>query len=87
VCPHADASIPTCLAVRQQELVYLGAHPKGQPNSLPVSLSPDSLPKSFSFTEDDKSMSDDPWRSMAAFSRKVILCLWMILVFLKIYGR
>jgi len=57
--------------MEEDYLVYLGSHPKGQPNALPIKNSADSLPTSFSFTSKNKSMSDDPWRALAGFSRKV----------------
>jgi len=54
-----------------RKLVYLGVHPSGEPNSLPVLVTWDKLPAFYAFSEKSKSFSDDPWRSMAAFSRKV----------------
>lgn len=53
------------------DLAYLGAHPTNEPDSLPISISYSQLPQSFSFTKSYISFSDDPWRSMAGFSRKV----------------
>lgn len=54
-----------------QKLVYLFSHPINEPNALPTAISYSSLPSSFSFTSKVKSMSDDPWRAMAGYSRKV----------------
>jgi len=54
-----------------QNLAYLASHPKDKPNELPVSISYKEMPTRFSFTKDDKSLSDDPWRSLAGYSRKV----------------
>lgn len=52
-------------------LTYLAAHPAGEPNALPVPIPASDMPTYFSFTSRDQSMSDDPWRSLAGFSRKV----------------
>jgi hypothetical protein len=57
--------------MRKNNLAYLGLHPLGQENSLPVLITPSDLPVSFDFTAARKSFSDDPWRSIAGFSRKV----------------
>lgn len=57
--------------MKSESLVYLAAHPNQEPNSLPVEIEPSQLPSIFSFTTTLKSFSDDPWRSMAGFSRKV----------------
>lgn len=54
-----------------QNLAYLASHPKGKPNELPVSISYTEMPSRFSFTKDDQSLSDDPWRSLAGYARKV----------------
>lgn len=54
-----------------QNLVNLAAHPVDKPNDLPVSIQPTDLPQSFRFTPYITSFSDDPWRSLAGFSRKV----------------
>jgi hypothetical protein len=52
-------------------LVYLGAHPNGDPNALPIPITPDQLPQEFSFTKENLVFGDDPWRSLASFARKV----------------
>jgi hypothetical protein len=54
-----------------QNLAYLAAHPKGQPNDLPKAIPYTSMPTAFSFTKDEQSLTDDPWRSLAGYSRKV----------------
>jgi hypothetical protein len=57
--------------MKEEKLVYLIAHPHNNPNALPVSIQYSDLPTSFSFTESLKTMSDDPWRSIAGLSSKV----------------
>ncbi|KAJ1434049.1 ParB/Sulfiredoxin [Ochromonadaceae sp. CCMP2298] len=59
------------ISLSAQNLAYLASHPRNQPNSLPTTISYKEMPSTFSFTSASKSMSDDPWRSMAGFSRKV----------------
>lgn len=54
-------------------LAFLLAHPNDQPNLQYVQISYSQLPKSFSFTSSDISFQDDPWRSLAGFSRKVTI--------------
>ena len=54
-----------------ENLVYLGAHPDNEPDTLPGPITVDSLPTSFAFTASSKTFSDDPWRAMVGFSRKV----------------
>lgn len=57
--------------MKNEHLVYLGSHPPSQPNALPIQVEPSDLPSYFSFTQSDKSLSNDPWRAMVSFSRKV----------------
>ena len=57
--------------MKNEHLVYLGSKPVSQPNSLPEQIEPSDLPSYFSFTQTDKSLSNDPWRAMVSFSRKV----------------
>lgn len=57
--------------MQEKKFCYLGAHPKGEPNSFPVMVSPNDLPQTYDFMDNYKSFADDPWRSMAAYSRKV----------------
>lgn len=52
-------------------VVYLGVHPDSDPNRLPVSISPTELPQRFSFTAEDMLFTDDPWRSITSYSRKI----------------
>jgi len=52
-------------------LAYTAAHPDGKPNDLPIAISYTLLPTSFAFTAAYISFNDDPWRSIAGFSRKV----------------
>lgn len=57
-----------------QKLVLLTAHPPLKHDALPVPMLPSQLPRSFYFRGSDASLyafSDDPWRSLVAFSRKV----------------
>eukprot|EP01035_Chromulina_nebulosa_P019983 gene19983-25953_t len=54
-----------------EQLVFLLSRDETSPNVLPTSIDPSNLPSSFSFTKSSKSFSDDPWRSLAGYSRKV----------------
>lgn len=54
-----------------ENLVYLLRHPTDKPNVLPVSISYTELPTEFQFERHCKSFQDDPWRSLAGYSRKV----------------
>lgn len=56
--------------LQKQNLAYLAAH-MDTTNSLPVQISWKQLPNRFSFTASDQTLSDDPWRSLAGYSRKV----------------
>lgn len=52
-------------------LAYFGAHPHDSPDELPIRISSDKFPTRFEFTKSTKVFSDDPWRSLAGYSRKV----------------
>lgn len=54
-----------------QNLVNLVAHPNDEPNALPIKIQPSDLPPTFHFAPTNISFTDDPWRSLAGFSRKV----------------
>jgi hypothetical protein len=73
ICDHR--LLPTMDAfwnyMNNSHLVYLGAHPNGDVNALPIQITPNQLPQYFSFTENNKSLGNDPWRSLASFARKV----------------
>jgi hypothetical protein len=73
ICDHR--LLPTMDAfwnyMNNSHLVYLGAHPNGDVNALPIQITPNQLPQEFSFTKDQKVFGDDPWRSLASFARKV----------------
>jgi len=58
-------------SMNNQNLAYLAAHPAGQPNVLPKEIPYTAIPTTFSFTKTIKSFADDPWRSLAGYSRKV----------------
>lgn len=58
-------------AMVKTQYVYLAAHPELDTYQMPAPITPDQLSGSFSFTEDCKTFADDPWRSLASFSRKV----------------
>ena len=49
----------------------LAMHPLDQPNSLPLPINYTDMPLSLSFIKGDRTLSDDPWRSLAGFSRKI----------------
>eukprot|EP01034_Spumella_vulgaris_P027482 gene27482-34204_t len=76
MCDKRNMSIEDFWQVmNEQNLVYLAAHPDNKPNDLPEPISFEELPTTFSFTVSKKeggiSFVDDPWRSLAGFSRKV----------------
>ncbi len=63
-------------SLANQNLAYLGAHPTDAHGShpiqgLPLKIHWSDVPKHFSFTKKEKSLADDPWRSLAGYSRKV----------------
>jgi len=58
-------------SLQSENLAYLAAHPVGKPDVLPTPITYSQLPSTFSFTDTTKSLSDDPWRSLAGYSRKV----------------
>eukprot|EP01039_Chlorochromonas_danica_P008706 gene8706-9592_t len=57
--------------LENQNLAYLVEHPNNNSAALPVKVSYKDLPTYFSFTEKDMVFTDDPWRSLAGYSRKV----------------
>eukprot|EP01039_Chlorochromonas_danica_P009206 gene9206-10166_t len=57
--------------LENQNLAYLVGHPQTHGQALPVKVSYKDLPTYFSFTEKDTVLRDDPWRSLAGYSRKV----------------
>lgn len=57
--------------LHSQGLCYLGAHPNNNPNALPEPISWNQLPKFFAFTPEKTEFTNDPWRSLAGYSRKV----------------
>lgn len=54
-----------------RNLTLLVATPANNVTALPAAILPSAMPKSMRFTEQEQSLPDDPWRSMAGFSRKV----------------
>jgi hypothetical protein len=54
-----------------EHFVYLVAHPWDQKDVLPVAITPSQIPVSFSFTKGYMQFSNDPWRSLTGYSRKV----------------
>lgn len=53
-------------------LTFLASHvPTSQPNTLPVPITPKDMPTTFEFTTAKQTLTDDSWRSLAGFSRKV----------------
>jgi hypothetical protein len=73
LCDKRDWSYDDFWAsLARQNLAYLGAHPSnGGVDSLANKINWDQVPTYFSFTKKDKSLADDPWRSLAGYSRKV----------------
>jgi len=57
--------------MEKKNFAFLLSHPINEPNKQYISINYTQLPQSFSFTSKYISFSDDPWRSMAGFSRKV----------------
>jgi hypothetical protein len=50
---------------------YLYDHPAGSPDTLPTAVPAASLPSTIAFRSSAVTMSDDPWRALSSFSRKV----------------
>lgn len=72
LCDKRNSSVESFWSdMSEQNLAYLAAHPAGKPNSLPTAISYKTIPSSFSFSEKEKVFSNDPWRSLAGYSRKV----------------
>lgn len=72
ICDKRNTDIDTFWDyLSTHNLAYLAAHPNEQPNKLPLQITYSDLPKTFSFTTSETTFNDDPWRAMAAFSRKV----------------
>ena len=57
--------------LKKMNATLLVAHPAEQPNTLPIRIDPIQLPSSFSFTANNKTLTDDPWRSLVSLARKV----------------
>ncbi|XP_075257228.1 uncharacterized protein LOC142349509 [Convolutriloba macropyga] len=57
--------------LESQSFIYILDHPKGLPNHLPQPISPSDLPIVFEFRKNSKAFSNDPWRALSSFSRKV----------------
>lgn len=71
-CDLRHLSVSTFWQTLQQEhLAYLASHPMNAPDSLPRAITYLSIPTSFSFTSDNQVFTDDPWRALAGFARKV----------------
>jgi len=72
ICDKRSVSIDEFWkSLQNEDLAYLAAHPIDKPDVLPMPITHSQLPSTFSFTSSNKSMSDDPWRSLAGYSRKV----------------
>ena len=61
-------------ALETHAFAYLHARPAGEPDALPVPMSPRLLPPSISFRAGNVTMADDRWRALSSFSRKVKSC-------------
>jgi hypothetical protein len=72
LCDKRSSSISDFWAdLSTQNLVYLAALPDSNIDQLPVQITYDLLPTSFSFNSKSISFEDDAWRALAGFSRKV----------------
>ena len=72
ICDKRDLSTDDFWSyMASHNLAYLAAHPAGEPNALPTAILSDALPKTFSFNSKTIVFSDDPWRALVGFSRKV----------------
>lgn len=70
ICDKRKLSIDNFwLSMENNNLVNLVKH--AQVNDLPIKISPLLLPTMFSFNSSLKTLKDDPWRSIAGYSRKV----------------
>ena len=59
------------LAVESKNLTFLAAHPVGEPDVLPVPVPYTTVPAALSWSPGNQTLREDPWRSLAGFSRKV----------------
>eukprot|EP01036_Dinobryon_divergens_P033729 gene33729-43589_t len=72
ICDKRDLSLDDFWSyMASHNLAYLAAHPAGEPNALPTAILWDALPKSFSFNSKTIVFTNDPWRALMGFSRKV----------------
>lgn len=72
ICDHRTMSTEDFWDfMRSNHFAYLAAHPHNEPNSMPAPVSYLDLPARFSFTSKDAVFADDPWRSLAGYSRKL----------------
>lgn len=72
LCDRRDMSTGAFWDFMQtHHFAYLAAHPQRQPDSVPSPISYLDLPATFSFTSKDAVFADDPWRSLAGYSRKL----------------
>lgn len=72
LCDRRNMSVDDFWAdMLAQNFAYLASHPKNKPNNLPISLSYTDIPQNFSFDNESISFTDDNWRALAGFSRKV----------------
>jgi hypothetical protein len=72
LCDMRDVSVEIFWEeLERQNLAYLVSHPKGNNNGLPIQITYNELPNTFSFNSTLRTLSDDPWRSLAGYSRKV----------------
>lgn len=56
--------------MKNGDMTYLAIHPSNNSFELPVPIDPSELPRHFSFTKKNISLSDDPWRALASYARK-----------------
>lgn len=55
-----------------QNFAYLGSHPQDKPNNMPKRIDYSQIPSNFSFDSGYNAFTNDNWRALAGFSRKVV---------------
>jgi len=72
VCDYSSNTIDEFwVAMQKNNYVYLGVRPAGEPTSLPKPGVPSMLPSTFEYNSKAVSLTDDPFRSLAGFIRKI----------------
>lgn len=72
LCDKRNMTEPEFWAdMEAQNFAYLGSHPLDEVDGLPVRINYSAIPASFSFNSQLATFSNDNWRALAGYSRKV----------------